>query len=181
MVIFETCPYRGLEGETRGRVGSPFYTASVWGGSGDISFSSFTGPINYGAAPGPFIKIFSSVPSVSCQEPDPYISLCREKDATSITDVLRRQQGFSLQALKGNTQVFLQGQFAPVTGTDNKMRPEPRTQEKEVWVVELQHIHSVTLRSHTPSLSLGFFIWITHCLTQSLKNWRVNLWHLTEE
>ena len=172
MLIFEKCPYRGQEGETCGKVGSPFYTASVWG-VWWYFFSSFTGPINYGAAPGPFIKIFSSMPSVSCQEHDPYISLCREKDAISITDVLRRQQGFSLKALKGNTQVFLQGQFAPVTGTDSKLRPEPRTREMEVWVLELQHIHSVTLRSHIPSLSLGFFIWITYCLTQSLKDWHV--------
>lgn len=34
MVIFEKCPYRGLEGETRGKVGSPIYTASVWRGAG---------------------------------------------------------------------------------------------------------------------------------------------------
>lgn len=31
MLIFEKCPYRGQEGETCGKVGSPFYTASVWG------------------------------------------------------------------------------------------------------------------------------------------------------
>lgn len=31
MAIFERCSYRGLEGQTSGKVGSPFYTASLFG------------------------------------------------------------------------------------------------------------------------------------------------------
>lgn len=92
----------------------------------------------YVAAPGPFTKFFLTVPSVSCQEPDPYIFLCRE-DTPTITDVLRRRQGFSLKALKENTQVFLQSQFAPEAGTDSKLRPEPGTQDMEVRVLEPPH------------------------------------------
>lgn len=44
MVIFEKCPYRALEGETRGKVGSPFYTASVWGGLVIFLFLLSLGP-----------------------------------------------------------------------------------------------------------------------------------------
>lgn len=89
-------------------------------------------PINYVATPHPSLQVFSGVPSASCQEPGPYIFLHRQKGVPSIADVPRRRQGLSPKALKENTQVLLQGQFATERGTDSKMKPEPRTKEMEI-------------------------------------------------
>lgn len=133
------------------------------------------GPINYLVAPGPFIKLSSTVPSVSCQKPDPYTLLCRENDAPSITDSLRRKQVFSPKGRnpqEKDTSVP-RSQFVPEAESEIKtmegsmLRPEPRTQEKAIWVLAPQHFSSVSLRSPSPSLSFSSLIWITHYLTQS--------------